>query len=267
VPEAVASVASECRLPGELLLALAEVYAAQGAGSARRLARHPSALAKVRSLAEVARRIEERPELLAALGKDASAQALARARERLLFCGRYSAKEGTALDAALDEAARGLQVAAETAAQVGGPGKLPMVVRNGVFGDDHLSCRRQAFPYSPSVSASHGSSVLEARAAEGSPAVAKGALLGYLAMQGSYADDVAVFPAAAAEIRGTSRVRRCTPMFTGVHGFVEITICRFVARDPPIDPCSGRPSRASAWRPHCLPPRTSSSAPATVAGS
>mmetsp|Transcript_32546 Transcript_32546/g.93721 ORF Transcript_32546/g.93721 Transcript_32546/m.93721 type:complete len:295 (+) Transcript_32546:27-911(+) len=132
VPEAVAEVASECGLPGELLLALAEVYAAQGAGSARRLARHPSALAKVRSMAQVARRIEERPELLAALGQDASAQSLARARERLPFCGRYSAKEGTALDAALDEAARGLQVAAETVAQVGGRGKLPMVVRPGL---------------------------------------------------------------------------------------------------------------------------------------
>merc|ERR1712151_518222 len=110
------------------------------------------------------KRIEERPELLKSAGEDE--RALAHLKARLIFCGRYSLKAGTPLDTALDNATAGLAAAADTASKLGGRGKLQMTIAQGTFGDDHLACRGQAFPYRPSVSASHGTRVIEARSAE-----------------------------------------------------------------------------------------------------
>ena len=97
---------------------------------------------------------------------------------------------------ALRSAAAGLAAARETAEAVKSTGadRMPFTVHAGVFGDEHLQCRSEAFPYRPSVSASHGSPVIEARST-GDVGIA-GALLGYLALQeGGYVDDLAVLPA------------------------------------------------------------------------
>lgn len=184
--------AERLQVPKAKLAAFAEVYEAQGERGARRWEEF---LRKVRSSAEVESRLEERPELLAPFeGKDA--HILERAKQRLIFCGRYSAKVGTSLDEALESAASGLSAAAETAAKVGGTGRLRMTVAAGRFGDEHLACRTSSFPYRPSVSASHGSHVVEARTAEDTSAAGRGTLLGYAAMQGGgYVDDLAVEPA------------------------------------------------------------------------
>lgn len=181
----------------EDLASFEEIYACQGQRGA---SKYKQLLSKVRSNAQVTARIAELadslklpPELLTA----------ASTRDRLVFCGRYSAKAGTPLDEALAAAAQGIQEAAQvkqTCATAGvsgeSGGKLPFAVLAGTFGDVHLSCRGAAFPYRPSVSASHGSSVLEAKATQAVPGVAAaGAVLGYVAMQGGgYVDDIAVFP-------------------------------------------------------------------------
>jgi len=189
---AAAKCAEKLKVPPERLAAFTEVYEAQGERGAPRW---EDFLRKVRSSAEVEARIAQRPELLAPFeGQDA--HVAERARQRLIFCGRYSAKVGTPLDKALEVAAAGLAAAAVTAAKAGGPGQLRMALRQGVFGDEHLTCRGNAFPYRPSVSASHGSPVIEARAVEDTPAAQKGTMLGYVAMQGGgYVDDIAVEPA------------------------------------------------------------------------
>jgi hypothetical protein len=161
-------------VPPEKLPAFAEVFAAKGERGAQQW---ESLLLKVRSASEVEARIDELPELLAALAQDE--RMLLRARERLVFCGRYSSKAGTPLDEALRTAAAGLVAAAELSAKC----KVQMVVSAGIFGDEHERCRAEAFPYRPSVSASAGSRVLEARAADGD-VVERGTLLGYVAMQG-----------------------------------------------------------------------------------
>eukprot|EP00966_Prymnesium_polylepis_P041110 953993-Prymnesium_polylepis.1 len=167
--------AAKLGVPPDRLPAFAEVYAAQGERGARNW---EALLRKVRSAVEVEARIGQRPELLA---KATDERTLARARERLIFCGRYSAKAGTPLDDALTAAAQGLSDAAELAAA---GGKLPMVVGAGTFADEHARCRADAFPYKPSVSASHGSRVIEARLAEDviGSALPAGTLLGYVAV-------------------------------------------------------------------------------------
>ncbi|CAK0838563.1 unnamed protein product [Prorocentrum cordatum] len=182
--------ATKLRVPPERLEAFLEVYESQGERGSHRW---EELLAKVRSGAEVRERIAQRPELLGAYA-GAGERALARAMGRLVFCGRYSAKAGTDLDDALDAASAGLAAAAATAEQHPG-GKVPMLLCHGVFGDEHAACRRAAYPYRPSVSASAGSRVIEARCA-GTEAVDMGALLGYVAMQGGgYIDDISVSPA------------------------------------------------------------------------
>mmetsp|Transcript_424 Transcript_424/g.784 ORF Transcript_424/g.784 Transcript_424/m.784 type:complete len:269 (+) Transcript_424:30-836(+) len=179
-----AAAATSLGVPTEKLAAFTEVYEAQGPRGARRWKEF---LSKVRSAAEVEQRIAERPELLAGHPPET----LARAKERLIFCGRYSAKVQTPLDSALDDAVAGISRARETLAV----GKLRMIVAFGTFGDEHLACRGQAFPYKPSVSACHGSKVIEARAVHETAVNQPHELLGYVAMQGGgYVDDIAVFP-------------------------------------------------------------------------
>ena len=162
--------------------AFAEVYQALGARGAKSAAQY---LAKVRSNAEVNARIAE-------LNRPAEGSS---AHERLLFCGRYSAKAGTGLDDALHAAADGLARAEDLRARLGSR-KLRLVISAGQWGDEHKAARAAAFPYSPSVSATYGSPVIEARSAEGVEAhVETNQLLGYVAMQGGgYVDDIAVFP-------------------------------------------------------------------------
>lgn len=187
--------AAETNLPKDLIPALAEVCESQGLVNAKRLARSPALLSKVRSVSEVKQRIQDRPELLHTLRENnASEWELEKACERMIFCGRYSAKVGTSLDEALETAAKEFAEAAEVTLTLGGRSQLAMTVAAAVFGDEHLACRRKAYPYVPACCASHGDPVIEARASVDSPLVSKGSLLGYIAMQGSYADDIAVFP-------------------------------------------------------------------------
>ena len=184
--------AAKLRVPSDRLPGFAEVYAAQGERNAKHWERY---LAKVRSHAEVAARLEE-------LGVAAATGS--KAHERLIFCGRYSAKAGTPLDQAISAAVAGLDAAVRTAAAIQEKkagdetlGRLRFRVVAGRFGDEHLRCRGEAFPYSPSVSARHGSDVLAALAVDGvDGVVAPEQLLGYVAMEGGgYVDDIATFPA------------------------------------------------------------------------
>ena len=180
--------AERLRVPAARRPAFLEIVAAQG----ERGAKHWEAyLSKVRSHTEVAARIDELADSLG-IEKDS------RAWEKLVFCGRYSAKAGTALDDALQSAADGIRRAASTSAgaqaALGGPIRFKVVA--GRFGDEHLRCREHAFPYKPSVSARHGSAVLHALATEAiSGLFVPGQLLGYVAVQTEgYIDDVSVFP-------------------------------------------------------------------------
>jgi len=185
-----ASLAAELGVPADKMPAFMEVYEAQGDRGARRW---EDFLKKVRSSAEVRQRIAERPELLSGFaGQDA--KMMNHAMERLIFCGRYSAKVGTPLDTALDTAVKGLTASLETAAKLGSE-KMKMVLGYGTWGDEHAACRQEAFPYRPSVSAGPGTSVIEARAAENTAAARSGQLLGYVAMQSSYVDTIEVFSA------------------------------------------------------------------------
>lgn len=189
-PSMAEKLADDLKVPEELRLAFFELYNAQGEASARSW--KSKRLERVRSTAEVAQRIEERPELLDFL-PEGDEQARHNARERLMFCGRYSAKEGVPLDPALDQASKDMRAAVALRAE--GAARLNLFVKKGIFGDEHQACRGRGYPYRPSVSASHGSKVIEARAAEKTAAVEKGALLGYVAVQGgSYIDDIAVEP-------------------------------------------------------------------------
>ena len=183
--------AARLGVPPERFAAFAEVFAAVGRRGA---ADWEGLLAKVRSAAEVEARIDARgAELFDGCGGGDDARARARWRERLVFCGRYSAKVGTPLDAALDAAADSLRAAAARAA-AGGSGGAPLALAlaRARFGDEHLACRASAYPYRPSVSASRGDDVIEARGAGGPDDELRGKLLGYVALQGGYVDDVAV---------------------------------------------------------------------------
>ena len=206
--------ADSLKVPPEQRAAFAEVYECQGSRGAKN---YKTLLAKVRSDAEVRAAIDAKAASL--LPADALAEGLA--LDRLIFCGRYSAKAGTPLDDALAAAAAGVVEARKTMQAIGGRKQLAFSVAPGKFGDEHLACREAAFPYRPSVSASHGSAVLEARASQPvADVVAAGALLGYVAMQGGgYVDDIGVLPkfhgqgvatgllcaAAAAEVKGARR--------------------------------------------------------------
>jgi len=182
--------AEALKVPQELQLAFFELYETQGEANARRW--KSKKLDRVRSAAEVNQCIDALPDLLDFIPED-DERSRAHACDRLLFCGRYSAKEGTPLDDALEAASQGLRLAAETS-RIVGAGKLGAVIRKGTFGDEHLACRGRGFPYRPSVAASHGSPIIEARAADETPAARKGTLLGYVAVQGDYIDDLAVEP-------------------------------------------------------------------------
>ena len=140
---------------------------------------------------------------------------------RLVFCGRYAAKAGTPLEEALETAMAGISAAAELKAALGESNQLSFALSAGRWGEEHKAARAAAFPYSPSVSATHGSDVIEARttAAVMGTSVQPGQLLGYVAMQsGGYVDDIAVFPAfqghgvASALIAGAASVERGSSM-------------------------------------------------------
>ena len=176
--------AQKLGVPPDRLAAFAEVYAALGRRGAQSW---QSLLDKVRSSAEVEAAIAARSDELFADAPDERARA--KWFERLVFCGRYSAKVGTPLDAALNAGAAQLRAAVASRATLG---EVKMAIAPATFGDEHLQCRTNAYPYRPSCSASHGDSVVEARATH--PAEVAGRLLGYVAMQGSYVDDIAVEP-------------------------------------------------------------------------
>ena len=160
MPINIDALADRLSVPPERRAAFAEVVDAVGELGAKNWHAY---LSKVRSYSEVASRIDE-----LGLAKGASPSA----RERLIFCGRYSAKVGTPLDDALHAAADGIAAALRR-----GNGKIEIAVKRGRFSNEHLQCRAEAFPYRPSVAASKGAAVLEARAANDG-------LLGYVAMQG-----------------------------------------------------------------------------------
>ena len=178
------ALAASLSVPPDMMDGFAEVYACQGARGAKN---YKALLQKVRSNSEVLKAIEAMASELPPLDD--------KAKERLVFCGRYAAKAGTPLDQSLRNAAADVAAAAATKAACT-EGKIQFAVKAAKFGDEHLACRKAAFPYSPSVSASHGSPVLEARASTAvSGAVAAGELLGYVAMEGGgYVDDIGVFP-------------------------------------------------------------------------
>ena len=180
--------AAKFEVPTTMRAAFAEVYACQGQRGAKGW---QSMLAKVRSSVEVTARILELGESLlpADLLND-------HVEKRLVFCGRYSAKVGTPLDDALTSAAKGVLEALATKAALNAGMKIPFSVAKGVFGDAHHACRGGAFPYTPSVSARHGSHVLEARALQAiGDVVVAGELLGYVAVEGGgYVDDISVWP-------------------------------------------------------------------------
>lgn len=184
-----------------------EVYAALGPRGAKSYEQY---LAKVRSKAEVVAKITE-------LGLPTSGNEC----DRLVFCGRYAAKAGTPLEEALETAMAGISAAAELKAALGESNQLSFALSAGRWGEEHKAARAAAFPYSPSVSATHGSDVIEARttAAVMGTSVQPGQLLGYVAMQsGGYVDDIAVFPAfqghgvASALIAGAASVERGSSM-------------------------------------------------------
>lgn len=185
----VEAAAKQLNVPPAKFAAFKEVYDAQGARGAQRWEEY---LKKVRSNAEVEQRLAERPELLAPFHAQGG-KVFENAKQRLMFCGRYSTKAGTPLDAALDTAIEGLKAAQRTA-EIFAPGKMKIAVGHGRFNDDHMKAREGGFPYRPSVSAGNGTPVIEAHAAEDSEAAKAGTLLGYVAMQGSYIDDIAVLP-------------------------------------------------------------------------
>jgi len=138
----------------------------------------------------VEQRISERPELLSAF-EGLDERTFARAKERITYWGRYSAKKQMALDEALDVAAAGVAASLKTAAA----GKLRIRVTMAEVGDEHMSCQRQAFPYTPSWSLVQVWQAFEARAAEDTDAVTAGTLLGYIVLEtGGYIDEVAVRP-------------------------------------------------------------------------
>lgn len=179
------ALATQLKVPVERRAAFVEVFEAQGARGAKN---YEALLSKVRSHAEVTARID-------VLAHELLPSDDEKARDRLVFCGRYSAKVGTPLDDALRAAAAGLAAAAATKAAAP-HGKLPFAVTRGKFGDEHARCRGAAFPYVPACSASHGVGVLEARSTQPIPGVDAGQLLGYIAVQhGGYIDDISVFPA------------------------------------------------------------------------
>ena len=179
------ALADRLKVPAADRIGFSEVYEALGEAGAKSWDKH---LRKVRSNAEVEARIMVlAPE---------HANHPGRCHDRLLFCGRYSAKVGTPLDEALKTALSGFVEAAALQKTLGRP--LHLKIRKATFGDEHAAARAAAFPYTPSVSASHGASVFEARAAEAVPdgLVSVDQLCGYVAMQGGgYVDDIAVFPA------------------------------------------------------------------------
>ena len=120
--------AASLGVPPAELDAFSEVYGCQGARGARN---YKSLLAKVRSNAEVRARI-------GALADTLQLDKLGpHAHDRLLFCGRYSAKVGTDLDESLRAAAAGLAAAHRTrqACAAAPGGKMPFTVTNGIFGD------------------------------------------------------------------------------------------------------------------------------------
>ena len=159
----------------------AEVFESLGERGAKK---YEDYLKKVRSNAQVNARIAE-----------LALEAEGAVYDRLLFCGRYSAKAGTPLDDALRSASASVAEAANVRAALGGR-KLAIQITASRWGDEHAACRAAAFPYVPACSASHGSPTFDARAAEAVGAwVSPGQLLGYVAMQaGGYIDDISVFP-------------------------------------------------------------------------
>eukprot|EP00239_Pterosperma_sp_CCMP1384_P008267 CAMPEP_0197845520 /NCGR_PEP_ID=MMETSP1438-20131217/2441_1 /TAXON_ID=1461541 /ORGANISM="Pterosperma sp., Strain CCMP1384" /LENGTH=120 /DNA_ID=CAMNT_0043456843 /DNA_START=66 /DNA_END=424 /DNA_ORIENTATION=- len=104
---------------------------------------------------------------------------------RLRFCGVYGLQSGLTLEQALSKVTGELRDAAVSSSKNGAQG---LVLEHGVYDKRHRALRDEAYPYIPSVSASSGARVIQAVAPE------SGALLGYVAMQGDYVDDVAVLP-------------------------------------------------------------------------
>jgi len=179
--------AEDLGVPSEKYEAFKEVCVATGNRGA---SQWEELLQKVRSTSEVEQRITERPELLSAL-EGLDERTVARAKERLKYWGRYSAKAGMDLDEALDVAAAGVATNLKTTTA----GGLRIRVTEAVIGDEHLDCQSQTFPYSSNCTVVLGRQVIEARAAEDTGAVTAGTLLGYIAMEiGGYIDEVAVMP-------------------------------------------------------------------------
>ena len=152
-PGVAAEAARRLGVPPERLAAFAEVYGHVGARGA---AGWKGLLAKVRSAAEVeaaidaadARADDDGGGLFDGCPRG-DARARARWRARLVWCGRYSAKDATPLAAALATAADQLRAArARRAALLGADGaeRFALRVRRARFDDEHLACRARAYP-------------------------------------------------------------------------------------------------------------------------
>lgn len=192
-------------VPGTERRAFAELFlAAQEAGRASdaNLQRWREHLAQSRAEATVREHMEEHAteigaavqQLLAARGSDVSPSAPPEAgredrlrcslEQRLVFSGVYGV--GLSLDESLQrvlgevEQASALKLAADSS-------PLELRVESGVFDERHARIRRSAYPYRPACTAGEGDPVTNCVCSDG-------ALAGYIAMHGSYADDLAVDP-------------------------------------------------------------------------
>lgn len=96
--------------------------------------------------------------------------------QRLVFMGIYG-RFGS-LDEALAQLMRELDSVA--------PGEVKLRAAPGRYTKQHGDCKAAAYPYSPSVSSGEGCTTIDCW--DGNE------LAGYIAMQGDYADDLAVFP-------------------------------------------------------------------------
>jgi len=125
-------------------------------------------------------------QLASAAGKDEEG-VWRQAEQRFVFMGVYAA--GTPLDDLFDNLLQELETAASTPKPQADAFKLVA----GVFDKRHAAIRARAYPYRPACCSSDGDEVVECHRVGGGGA--KSLLVGFMALNGNYADDLSVDPA------------------------------------------------------------------------
>mmetsp|Transcript_14055 Transcript_14055/g.43523 ORF Transcript_14055/g.43523 Transcript_14055/m.43523 type:complete len:284 (-) Transcript_14055:45-896(-) len=130
----------------------------------------------------------------------ANAEKLRRACEqRLVFMGVYGTE--LSLEETLARLLRELEQQCEQLpSKAGGPAQS-FFLAQGSYDKRHAEIRAAAYPYTPACCASHGSDVVNCFCAETER------LAGYIAMHGSYADDLSVHPSFHG--RGVAKALAC----------------------------------------------------------